>query len=143
MPEDRFQKKIYTPFEKLDYVLKLLKNQKNELNLEETYQAAKGLNNISLDDTRRILYKIVNDGYAFSNHSSVKGVLYRISFNGYLFQGYEKQAKIDQSLARRRNVRDFVLSWGTALAGLIGLCLLIWQVYLYYHSSQTGCNINF
>ena len=105
-----------TPIEKLDQVLDLLKDNKPH-QLGRIMTELKLLKNVNytLDELRIALRKLEKDGFAFTN---VATDVFTITLDGYLFMGYVKKSKIDLTSYRRRNVRDFALTWGTVLAGI-------------------------
>ena len=126
-----------TPIEKLDQVLDLLKDNKPH-QLGRIMTELKLLKNVNytLDELRIALRKLEKDGFAFTN---VATDVFTITLDGYLFMGYVKKSKIDLTSYRRRNVRDFALTWGTVLAGIAASALLIWQIYSYFHPLQIPC----
>ncbi|MBW4888270.1 hypothetical protein KXQ82_01020 [Mucilaginibacter sp. HMF5004] len=88
---------------------------------------------------REILRKIHKDGYIEVHTDNDVLPNYYLTIEGSIFQGtggYEKQLNTEQTSNKRRNVREFALTWGTVLAGLAASALLVWQIYSYFHPSQ-------
>jgi hypothetical protein len=126
-----------TPIEKLDQVLDLLRDNKpHQLGGIMTELRLLKEVHYSLDELRIALRKLEKDGFVFTN---VGTDVFTITLDGYLFTGYVKKSLIDKTSYRRRNVRDFALTWGTVLAGIAASALLIWQVYSYFHPLQIPC----
>jgi len=102
-------------------------------------RVAKRLPFYNMDELNMLLRKLEKDEYVTCKHCD----LYTITLDGYLFQGYEKQAKYDKIINQNRRIRTFVLAWGTVLAGIAALALLIWQVYSFYHPVPNPCQITY
>ena len=83
-----------------------------------------------------LIEKLLRDNIIYMDNSQ-PGKYYCITYEGLQFIGYIEQAKIDRALNVRHNVRDFVLSWGTVLAGIAATVLLIWQIIVYFCPPHT------
>lgn len=110
------------PIQKLDVLLKHIKHV--GLITEPTLILYLELRNVDLKGSEldRSLKQLIDDGYVY-----ITDGCYAISVKGWLFYGYEKQITTENALACRKNIRDFVLSWGTALAGVAATLLLLWE----------------
>lgn len=111
------------PIQKLDELLKHIKHV--ELITPEVLVQYLESRQIDLKDMEleRSLKQLIDDGYVYKVND-----WYAISVNGYTFIGYENQTKIDRASSKRRNLRDWVLTYGTALAGLAASLLLLWDM---------------
>ena len=89
----------------------------------------------------RVVRKLLDDKLIIEHPAHGTPVMrYHISFDGYLFSGYERQKEandlkegiISQNQMRiTRNEHRLVV--GTWLAGIVGVLLLLWQVFLYFY----------
>lgn len=133
---------ITTPLPKqIDHLLKIFKGHQSFLDfngitkrMNETEMIIEG--SILL----MLLEKLERDKMIYRNDTT-HDKYYCISYEGSLFHGYVDQIKIDTALDVRHNVRDFVLSWGTVLAGIAASLLLIWQVYSFLHPVPGPCEV--
>lgn len=125
-----------SPVQKLDFVLDKFRETKGAVSEEVIFKAINPDNMYTMyydpDELKRILIKLVDDKYIYQD-IEMDDIYYAITYEGHLFHGYEKQLKIDRISYRRRNVREFVLSWGTALAGTYGLFEILKWAFHHFH----------
>jgi len=121
------------PIQQLDGVLKVLKQDRGHISFDDLHSRVNKKFELDADVLLRIIEKLVRDRYVYEKQKHTGGVDYAITVEGFLFDGYEQQISIEKDLACRKNIRDFVLSYGTALAGLAGLGLLAYSIYSYIY----------
>ncbi|MDB5154667.1 MAG: hypothetical protein JWR54_3418 [Mucilaginibacter sp.] len=136
-----------SPVQQIDLVLKMFKNDRGHMNFDDLYIKTKA--EIDGDILSRIVEKLIRDKYIYITF--VQGAnfeKYAITFEGFLFNGYEKQQEIEEinqsiaknyELVRQRN--DHRLVVGTWFAGIAAVLLLLWQVYSFYHTIPNPCDI--
>lgn len=83
---------------------------------------------LSHQEIIRPLKKLQNDGFIEDGYHD-----FYITYDGYLFHGYEAQAKYDKSINRNNQIRSFALAWGTALAGIYGLFEILKWAFHHFH----------
>jgi len=120
-------------------------------------------NNITNTELIKILQRLVNDGYIekVKSPDSLKEInsFYITTFDGVLFLdhpgGYVKQAALyaseniridklesDQRESQKNLVRlTSWIAWGTVGAAVIGLALLAWQIYVFYHPAPIPVDV--
>lgn len=116
----------------IDHLLGIFRKHQSALYLEDIKKKV-DQSSIIIEPsvTLMLLEKLNRDNYLFLDKTTATPV-YCITYEGNLFQGYVKQVEDDKLVATRKNIRDFVLTYGTALAGIAGLALLVWQIYSNY-----------
>jgi hypothetical protein len=129
-----------SPIQQLDIVLTTLKSDRGHISFDDLYNRVKH-KGIDGDVLLRILEKLKRDDFIYIKQVLTAGEAYAITVEGFMFKSYEKKIKNEKSLACRKNIRDFVLSWGTLLAGIVATILLIWQIYTYYNPQLNPCEL--
>ncbi len=132
---------------KLTDLLNLLKAQKNAVSfnkiLELTNKDGLGFDGKLL---KIALYRLMEDRYVYElENEDVKGdIIYSITIQGTIFHGYAEQKRIDEEKRdiiagneSRKLTNDYRLIVGTYLAGIVGVLLLLWQVFLYLYPKQS------
>jgi hypothetical protein len=128
-----------TPTEQLDYVLDALKLHEAEPMTVD--MICLYLKTINIDIPENVLQQVINkldkDGYTFQYNTSTGKVrdpdfkvfsLHKLTFEGYYFisQGKYKQQQADIKISRDAEyIRTLILTYGTALAGVGGIGLLV------------------
>jgi len=86
----------------------------------------------SMDEINVLMNKLERDGYV----AHTTGDLYTITAEGFLFDGYVKQAITDAQNERRIVRNENLLIRGTWFAGFAALLLLAWQIFQYYYPAH-------
>jgi hypothetical protein len=119
-----------TPLPKqIDHLLKIFQNHQSFLD-ENGIKKKMGETDMIIESSilLMLIEKLHRDGYIYKDDTQ-PNKYYCISYEGAQFEGYIKNAITENARACRKNIRDWVLSYGTALAGIAGLGLLAWQIY--------------
>lgn len=105
-----------TPLQKLDKVLEYLKDPSIPLKNDSTLVTFLNLKGYkySKNDLNRIVQKLVDDKYIYMDEDGY----YHFTFEGYYSISYQDRYENERVSNRRRNLRDFFLTWGTVLAGI-------------------------
>jgi predicted transcriptional regulator len=123
--------------EQIDYVLTILKDNKEKITFDNLHEIVG--DRIEKDVLERLIEKLMRDNFVYEKSAGTNGK-YAITFEGYMFIGYEKQLKIDRRNALLTNVRAIFLAWGTVLAGIGAVALLVWQIHSYHDNGKTPCD---
>jgi len=133
------------PIDELDYYLELLR-KRNDIATITMIIAFSG-KEYSVDEyfrVRRIIDKFLRDKMVFEI-PDIPGRLqpdpsYQMTYEGLLFHGYRKQSEIDEMNHvifvhnEKRIVRNEKwLNRGTWTASIVGVMLLLWQIFLYFY----------
>ena len=140
--------KEFTPPQKLDLILHIFSSKKEAITfkqLDELLNTPQYGTYIDRIEMLRIIKKLLDDKYVVEEPiSGLDQMGYHISFDGYLFKGYEVQKKIDDQNAinyvqnEKRIIRnERLLIVGTWAAAIVGLLVLCWYIYTYFHPSPT------
>jgi len=127
-----------TPVQQIDIVLNVFKSDRGHISLDNLY---KRTNFIDGDILSRIIEKLIRDKYIYV--IAIQGVnfeKYAITFEGFLFHGYEKQqildneriAKISRTEVDLRSYKNRLLL-ATWCAGIAAALLLLWQVWIWFY----------
>jgi predicted transcriptional regulator len=123
--------------EQIDYVLTTLKNNKGKITFDSLHEIVGA--KIEADVLERLIEKLMRDNLVYRKSIGSNGK-YAITFEGYMFIGYEKQLKIDRRNALLTNIRAIFLAWGTVLAGIAAIALLVWQIHSYHDTPKNPCD---
>lgn len=151
-----------TPIKQIDCVLTLLKNDRGHISFDDLLKRAQSNNaEIEGDILNRILNKLIYDRLVLEK-TIREFTSYCISFEGFLFEGYEAKALADATYAEEQrleitrlktvdissdqnqktlNKLTNRLSWATWFAFGAALLLLIWSIYSYYHPAPIPVNV--
>lgn len=124
-----------SPFEKIDFVLNLLKEHKTstygQLRIESANPA-----DPQDHEFHAIVNKLIKDEYVVRYESGQ----YALTFEGSLFIGYDKERILREEEVLRISYRGINdnnykerLFWATLIAGIFAGLLLLWQVFLYFY----------
>ena len=83
----------------------------------------------SMDELTMFLRKLDKDGYV----RSITDDIWVITADGFIFQGYVKQAITDAQTEKRIMRNENLLIRGTWFAGIAAILLLAWQIFQYYY----------
>lgn len=157
------------PIERLDLVLRHF-IEINELPpYKPPSEILDSLNYDNIKEFYEILHKLEVDGYISSveefEFDDTKIRYYGSTFDGRLFYlsgGYKAKALADAAAAeqqrleierlksfdvssdqnqKRLNKLTSRLVWGTVAAAVVGLALLIWQIYVFYHPTPIPVDV--
>jgi hypothetical protein len=125
-----------TYHQKIDIVFERIKKQKSIDYMALYHAFVYPKQKIDEHELRAILKKLETDGNALKNGME----RYSPSFEGFLFIGYEKQRiledeTIESLLTAKREAKDYStrLLWATWFAGVAGVLVLLWQVFVYFY----------
>lgn len=133
--------------EKLDTVLKFLKI---DTGYDSEYVFNKsGITNTSKQEVYLILDKLHSDGYVhqtehenspepvgFGRVKIVTDKFYSINFKGKIFVqsgGYSISLKTGNRKNQIQNLKDWLMIFGTWLAGLGAFAYIVWEIYKHYY----------
>lgn len=126
----------FTPYQKLDKLLCEFKDlQPHAINYLLGLLQSKRVS-YSLEQIKLAIRKLINDGYL----TDMGAGNYKITFEGDVFIGYEKQrtldeeylAKISRTETDQRIYKNRLL-YATWCAGIAASLLLLWQVFVYFY----------
>lgn len=120
-----------TPVQKLDVVLNSIKEDTLIIQYPEN-DIKIGKHLFYIDELNRIFNKLYKDGY-INKDSDEYASFHSITFDGYVFVGYELSGLIILENENRRLRNDHRLIVGTWFAGIAALLLFLWQVFLYFY----------
>ncbi|WPU99002.1 hypothetical protein SNE26_23605 [Mucilaginibacter sp. cycad4] len=133
------------PIQKLDKVLFFIKYENRFLErppIDVFYD--KCANNSEKKELPLILEKLEKDGLISKSQIHPQQFMYRITFDGWVYIGYERKAKLEDEMASRILKSDKRLFVATASAAIVGLLVLLWYVFAWRcpHPSDCFCGLN-
>ena len=86
----------------------------------------------SMDEIDVLISKLEKDGYLRCRFKDI----YIITAEGFLFDGYVKQAITNAKTEKRITRNENLLIRGTWFAGIAAILLLAWQIFQYYYPAH-------
>lgn len=129
-----------TPVQKLDFILLTIKTEGLSVYLYPINKSIKiGKYSFEASELSRILSKLLKDGYV-DRRGEESEPNYIITFDGYVFIGYEKQQILDNETIEalsiaKQEAKDYSsrLLLATWSAGIAAVLLLLWQVWIWFY----------
>jgi hypothetical protein len=126
-----------TPIQKLDKVLFFLKYE-----YKYVYKPPIDLfylkcgSNCDLKELDLILDKLIHDNFIRVEEEKKDYFKYKITFDGWVFIGYENKIEIDARTDRRLIRADNKIFYATLSAAFVGIAVLVWYIFAWYYPNH-------